>query len=249
MRDTQILFVDKTLSTNSEIRRYVDSKQLDINWIDDILLLYTDYQIGGRGLGHNSWESELGKNILLSFYLKNEILAANQFVINQFFALSVSKMLSQYLEKVQIKWPNDIYVEDKKIAGILIEHTIRNQSIFDTILGVGININQTQFSESIPRPTSLKILKGKEYDVKTLIQLLNYCFREYYEIFLQKDYERINKEYLGQMYRFGIWSNYSIGGIEVKARITGIDKFGRLCLEDCHQKQIFCGFKEVEFLF
>lgn len=131
------------------------------------VLVTTDYQTAGRGQGTNTWEAEDGKNLLFALRIQApNIPAEQQFYISSFISLAVVKALQRFtgLQRLSIKWPNDIYVDDKKIAGILIEHTLRGKNIKETIVGVGININQTIFTGDAPNPISIAQVKGKEVD-------------------------------------------------------------------------------------
>ena len=114
-------------------------------------------QTSGRGQVNNTWESSYGDNLLMSIVLYPEFLhAGNQFLLSKFVSLAIVDFLSYYLENVTIKWPNDIYVGNKKIAGVLIENSLRGAFISSSVVGIGLNVNQTEFSSSIPNPTSLK---------------------------------------------------------------------------------------------
>ena len=144
-------------------------------------LLWTDYQTAGRGQTGNGWESEKGKNILLSIGIQRPpIKPEQQWRMSMLFALTVLEVIlangegrrANGQEKFSIKWPNDIYYGDSKLAGILIEHQLDSQGIAYSVLGVGININQTQWVGNAPNPTSLQLITGHEWDRERIVEQL-----------------------------------------------------------------------------
>lgn len=123
--------------------------------IDDKTAIMTDFQSFGRGREKNRWHSEAGKNLLCSLYLKINLKADKHFLITIAASLAVYDLLRNIGIKSKIKWPNDMYAGDKKIAGILIENSLMRDSITDTIIGIGLNVNQTKFPQWIPNPVSV----------------------------------------------------------------------------------------------
>ena len=151
--------VETTDSTNTLLKKLIAQGQTP-------KFLYTDYQTAGRGQTGNSWESEKGKNLLCSILLPPR---ANLFELNIVAAVAVQRMLG---EDFTIKWPNDIYWGDKKVAGILIENAIIGSELKYSIAGIGLNVNQTEWHSDAPNPVSLKQITGKEYDIDDLMQNL-----------------------------------------------------------------------------
>lgn len=128
-------------------------------------------QTAGRGQRGNSWESEPGANITMSILLRpDELHPSRQFLISEAVSLAVTEVLRRYLtgHNVSIKWPNDIYVGDRKICGILIENVITPQCILHSVAGLGINVNQERFLSDAPNPVSMRQLTGESYDVAGL---------------------------------------------------------------------------------
>jgi len=199
-----IHFVDSTKSTNLLLNEWVEKTIISDTNLPDFFCVVADFQTSGKGQGNKVWASNKGENILASFYFKPNILPNQQIFFNYFFALTIRKMLSQYVSNVMIKKPNDILVEDKKIAGILIAHHIQGDELKYSVAGVGININQTQFEAWIPNPVSLKIITGKEFDRDKILKEIVQFGSKYYNklqtgafIELQNEYEsyvRINKK-------------------------------------------------------
>lgn len=210
--------------------------------------LCTDFQSEGRGMGANTWFSDPGKNLLASFYFEFPLPAARQFLFNQYFALATLEFIRRRIPQALIKWPNDIYVDRKKIAGILIEHVLRGDKLLHTIAGIGININQERFPEDIPHPTSLLLETGQKWNVTELLD-------EYWQtLFDNREHcapahaQELKEQYMKFLYLYNQHHSYIILGEKVEARIIDIDEYGRLVLETLTGKRIVCGFKEIAFL-
>ncbi len=236
-------------STNLEMSRRILSNKLFFNSLEEPYMLYADYQSGGRGQGKNVWESEQGPNILATIYFRPYIIASQQFVFNQYFALTTRDFLLQYVPDVQIKWPNDLYVQNKKLAGILIEHTLSGERLEYSIAGIGMNVNQTHFSDDLPNPVSLAQITGHHYRIQEMAEHYFDCLKESYLLlkngFFVKD---LQKEYLSCLYQYERYCPYIIRGEQVSAKIVGTDPFGRLQLVRGDGKQEICGLKEIIYL-
>lgn len=248
MKTEPLQFIETTHSTNVTLQ---EKSSETINQWDksfNFYGIYTNEQTQGKGLGSNKWCSAKGQNILVSFLFQPPITPQNQFYFNQYFSLSIRKFLAQFIENPKIKWPNDIYVEDQKIAGILIEHSIQGEEIKYSIAGVGININQISFDETIPNPTSLKLLTGKTYNIHELVQNLATILEAKYHLIQEQKLETLNQEYLQHLYQYQTLAHYEILGQPVSGKITGISPFGQLLVEDVSQHIHTCNYKEIRFL-
>ncbi len=169
------MYIKATHSTNTLLKELLAKGE----WPEGERYLYTAFQTAGRGQAGNGWESEEGKNLLCSILLppRNDL-----FYLNVLVSVAVHKVIRSLLfersgllslsEAVSIKWPNDIYYGDKKIAGILIENAILGNEVKYSIAGIGLNVNQTTFLSSAPNPVSLKLISGKETDIDALMQAL-----------------------------------------------------------------------------
>jgi BirA family biotin operon repressor/biotin-[acetyl-CoA-carboxylase] ligase len=212
-------------------------------------IISANEQFSGKGQRGSSWQTMAGKNLTLSLYLKPHFLHANQqFLLSQCIALAVFDCIKNYYPKeVFIKWPNDILINDKKAAGILIENTLKNDKIDYSIIGIGLNINQTEF-ENLPHATSLKLQTGIEF---TLDEVLKNLCRQIEKRYLQlkKDNTATHKNYLENLYRYKTFANYNYKGNKIKARIIDIDTNGKLILEKELGEKLICDLKEVEFVF
>ena len=149
---SDIIWLKQVDSTNDEARRQIDS-------LDNLSVISTYEQTAGRGQRTRTWFSEAGKNLLFSIVLKNEALneisSGRQFAISALSAISLVELLSSYGVEAKIKWPNDIYVNDRKICGILIETSTQDDMITWCIIGIGLNVNQREFPDHLPNPTSM----------------------------------------------------------------------------------------------
>ena len=248
MKMEQLQFIETTHSTNVTLRENASITLQDWNKDYHFYGIYTLEQTQGKGLGSNRWLSQRGQNILISFLFQPPITIQNQFYFNQYFALAIRDFLSKYLENPMIKWPNDIYVGNKKIAGILIEHSIQGYQLKYTIAGVGININQTFFEPEIPNPTSLSILTGKIFDIPELIDQLADSLNEHYHLILNQDYTILEKEYLTHLFQYQTTARYMILEKEIIGTIVGLSPIGQLLIQ-CETGELYtCNYKEVKFL-
>ncbi len=190
-------------------------------------------QIKGRGQGNNRWESEPGKNLTFSIILYPTFLkAADQFYISKVISLAVADLLALFADRVSIKWPNDIYVGDKKIAGIIIENSVEISNIKQSIVGIGINLNQKIFSSDAPNPLSLAQITGKDYDLKEMLEKLCDLIEYRYRFIKDNDFQTIDNDYVSVLYRFNESANYLADGKAFKARIIEVEPSGVLVVRD-----------------
>ncbi len=168
-------------STNNEAKRRIDS-------LADLSVISAVEQTAGRGQRGNIWLSDPGKNLTFSIAVKygGKLFAdaspENEFVINGIISLSVVELLTVHGIDARIKLPNDIYVNDKKICGILIEHSVLGSSLVHSIIGVGLNVNQLDFDESLANPTSMLLeVAGDEIHLPSLLEELLDIFLKYAE--------------------------------------------------------------------
>jgi len=230
-------------STNKEIARKISQGDIPPNFF----MLRTEYQTHGRGQGIHIWESEKGANLLCSIYFHPPIQADQQFRFNQYFSLCVQQLVSLYCSNVRIKWPNDIYVDDCKIAGILIEHTLNGNQIQHTIAGLGLNVNQEHFPSMENRPISIKQITHHPQSITTIAhELQNICINNY-RYLNEENKEELEHEYINKMYHFNTWHSYIILGERITAKIIGLDSFGRLQLISKTGKTFLCGMQEIKF--
>jgi BirA family biotin operon repressor/biotin-[acetyl-CoA-carboxylase] ligase len=209
-------------------------------------LIYTDFQTSGKGQIENSWESEPGKNLLFSILLyPHHIAIDKQFIIAQIVSNSIINVLTEFCEGLTIKWPNDIYVNDKKIAGILIENSLRGTQINHSIIGIGLNVNQTDFISDAPNPVSLKQIVRKSLQRKGIMKrIFENILSDYNEMNLNK----IRESYYKNLYRNDGLYTFKSENETFKARIESVKPDGKInmTLENGSSRSFY--FKEVEFI-
>ncbi len=195
-------------------------------------VISTKRQTAGRGQRGNYWESEPDKNISLSIILFPKFLVATkQFDLSKIVALAVKDLIQAHCDKeVKIKWPNDIYIENRKVAGILIQNSLSGVTIKNAVLGIGININQETFLSDAPNPTSLKLETGENFNIDELIKELCKHVEVWYLKLKANQKQSINDAYLNALYRFNEVHNYKIVETDevFQGKIIGIANSGQL---------------------
>ena len=242
--DKKIIVLNEVESTNNYASQLILS-----NAAEEGMVVLTQFQKSGRGHHGNHWESEAGKNMLATIILFPQFLnAGKQFMLSKIVSLSLVELLNSKTGDVSIKWPNDIYVGNKKIAGILIENSIKGNTLFSSLLGIGLNLNQQEFLSDAPNPVSLKQITGEEYNVETVaVEILESILKWYGKI-ETGNFSEIDSAYFSQLFRSGEWAKYSKDGIVFEAKIIGIGEFGQLQLENRDGIVEEFMFKEVEFV-
>lgn len=218
----------------------------------DMELATTEFQTAGRGQKGNSWESEQGKNLLFSILLHPVyVQPSKQFCISEAIALAVVKSLKEIVadelvaKDFSVKWPNDIYWKNKKIAGILIENELFGSTIRDCIVGVGININQQIFLSDAPNPVSLYNILGVNTNVEEVLDAIIKQFVANVSMIENGQTALLHKEYMDSLFRRkGIYP-YRDADSEFMATIKDVREDGRLILIDSDDKERIYEFKEV----
>lgn len=214
-------------------------------------VISTFHQFNGRGQIGSKWESEPGKNISLSVILYPIFLPANkQFLLNQAVSLAVWDFAAHYFPTAaKIKWPNDLYIGDQKVAGVLIQNAILGQILQSSVVGIGINVNQTHFVTKPPNPVSFKMLTGEDFDLPSLIaQLCEALERRYLEL-KNGQIVPIQTAYLENLYRFDRISTFHRADGQVfEGKICGVTASGRLLIRVGDREESF-DLKEVGFCF
>ncbi len=205
-------------------------------------------QIDGRGQQSNIWESEPFKNLTFSILLYPRFLEiVKQFEISKAISLGVTDYLKEISDQVSIKWPNDIYIGNRKIAGILIENSVSGNKISSCIVGIGLNINQLVFTGDAPNPVSLLQITGRVYDLDGALSNLCLKIDARYQQLLNGKFGQIDADYIEMMYRRDIWSPYADETGDFEGRIIGVDQIGQLKIETRSGRVRKYQFKEVTF--
>ena len=235
---------DQLDSTNAYLQRMQSEHDIR-NWV-----VSADEQTAGKGMGNNGWESEKGKNLTFSLAVDMGFLPAErQFLLSEAVALGIIEVLDKTLptEQLSIKWPNDIYYGNCKLAGILINSTIKANMMDLSIIGIGLNVNQMQFQDWPTHPISLKMITGKEYDLKPLMEQIASQVIKKAEL-LKSNPTVIEQDYLKRLFRYQTWADYGVGGNVRRLFMTGIDPFGRLMLVDETNNSYCFDIKEIKFI-
>ncbi len=213
-------------------------------------VIMADDQFAGRGMQENIWKSEPGKNLTLSILLRPIFLALNkQFLLNMAISVAINNTLSAYLAHgLSIKWPNDIYYNDLKLGGVLIENTIIGNQIKNTVIGIGINVNQQFFPpDLIHKSTSLHQILQKNVNLEMLLADLCSQIEVFYLNLRAKKEDLLRKAYTDKLYKINITSLYRQNGEVFEGTITGVSDSGLLNMNTSGKLTQF-NFKEVEFL-
>ena len=265
-----IMWLDSVDSTNSEAKRRIPD-------IDNLSVLSALSQSEGRGQKGNKWSSVPGENLTFSIVLKFGeqaagkagpgvagklqlvVAAREQFVLTEITSLSIVEFLSRHGIKAKIKWPNDIYVGDKKICGVLIENSLRGENLSSSIIGIGLNVNQRNFDVNLPNPTSMVLETGLQEDIKG-------CLEEFMDIFqntlfaaLSSDHN-LRDSYLSHLWRRNIPAQYidlsahpspegQHHGREFTGIIRNLSPIGHLQIEDTEKGELKeFAFKEISYI-
>ena len=235
-----------TTSTNTEAKKLLQKSQPP-EWT----VISTEYQESGRGQAGNTWESNHAENLLFSVIsYPGFIQASQQFIITQIVSVSIALVLEKIMPEatVKIKWPNDIFVNNHKIAGILVENNIMNNCISSCITGIGLNVNQTSFSKEIPNATSVKNELGRHTDRQKILDNIVLNLIELTTKVKTGQSKLIHEFYMQRLYRLRESALFRIDDKLTEAVITGIDEYGRLKIETQAGVQLFCDVKEIEFV-
>lgn len=224
-------------------------EQLSREYLPDFSVITTDFQSLGRGQRGNSWESEQGQNLLFSVLLRPEFVPArSQFLISQITSLAIKEGLDRFAPEFSIKWPNDIYWNEQKICGMLIENDLAGAMLSQSILGIGVNINQNLFISNAPNPVSLKMITGNNQDREEILTDILRILATYYDLLRRGETELINRRYHHSLFRKeGYYPFADKNGI-FSARIVGVEPDGELILcTETNEKKGYL-FKEVQFV-
>lgn len=245
-----LVVVEETDSTNRYLTQLCNEQQSDVREFTTVI---AERQTAGKGQRGNSWESEDCRNITFSFVLYPTFIEARrQFLLSQIVSLSIKEELDEWTEGISIKWPNDIYWNEKKICGILIENDLCGSHIERSISGIGVNINQETFQSNAPNPVSLKQITGQEHDRYLILANIMKRVKEYYSL-LQTDLDKniislISDRYARSLFRREGFHRYADADGEFLARLLRVETDGRFILEDLTGKERGYLFKEVQYI-
>lgn len=241
----QVIFLKQVGSTNAFMLEMSEAERVG-------RVVWAASQTAGKGMASNTWESAPGLNLTFSMGLDLSFMkAADQFLLSQAVPLGLLDVLDTLLpqESLKVKWPNDLYYGNRKLCGILINSTIHGMDMGVSVVGVGLNVNQTHFREWPTHPISMKMILDRETELEPLLlQLADAIVLRVHQLETSAGVEAIRKAYLSRLYRYRTWANYEVSGTQVRRYITGIDSFGRLQTLDASGVLSVHDVKEIVFL-
>lgn len=224
---TKIIRLEEIDSTNRYLKDYREEGD------EEMIVAVADYQTAGKGQGTHTWESEKGKNLLFSIKVyPHWIPVRRQFVLSMAGALAVKDALESYVEHITLKWPNDVYWNDQKISGTLIENTIDSKGIKSCVFGIGLNVNQLVFHSDAPNPVSLAQILGHEVDRDEVLKKILDGFEKYYELLRRADYMDVSGIYHLSLYRRKGFHPYRDANGEFEGAFVEVEDDGHLILHD-----------------
>lgn len=241
---SSIISLNKIDSTNN----YANQMSQDGKLVSGTVILARN-QTQGKGMQDTKWESKGGKNLTFSILLFHDGLRADQqFLLSKAISLGIVDYLVGYADAFSIKWPNDIYFANQKIAGILIENSVQGTNLSESVVGIGLNINQKYFSKEASNPISLNTITGKDFIISDELDKVLACLDFRYQQLVEKNYKLLDTEYLKLLYRIGEWNEFSSPKGSFTGKIIGVTGFGQLQIELKDGTVKAFGFKEVEFV-
>jgi BirA family biotin operon repressor/biotin-[acetyl-CoA-carboxylase] ligase len=210
-------------------------------------LYWTDYQTRGKGQRGSFWKANRAENLLMSLVLEPMIRPEKQFYLSMIAALSVKQLLDTLaVPHTEIKWPNDILIDGEKVAGILIENSIGQNCINATVLGIGINVNQSEFQEFDRKATSLYLKTTKKHRILKLIKNWQAIFDRLYGLLQKNEFEKLRTAYLNSLYGYQIPLKFEDARGHFTAQIIGVEESGKLLLRQGNEVHSY-DFKELKF--
>lgn len=241
---SEIIFLNRAESTNTTATEYLKSGKAR-----EGLVIHAAYQSAGKGQKGNRWESEEGKNLLFSVILFPTIIKPeDQFIISMLISLGICDFLKTIISGCRIKWPNDIYAGDDKIAGILIENSITGSTLTSSVAGIGLNINQESFPARIPNPVSLKVITGKDHNTSVCLEELLKSLDKRYKNVITGECDEIRNDYAGSLYRLNEWHEFRSAEGIFSGRILSVGNSGMIKVENKAGRTREFAFKEIEFI-
>lgn len=246
------LFVGQNLLTIKQVdstNNFLKEAVANSTPLPEGTVIMAEEQYAGRGQQNNKWNSEPGKNLTFSILLKPAFLSLNdQYDLNVAVSVGIIKGLQNVLTNaIKIKWPNDIYWGDKKIGGVLIENLVQGSVIKNSIIGIGLNVNQVDFPDWVPNPVSVKQILHRDYDLKALLYDICSGIEAAYLMLRAGNFEQLKALYLKNLYWYNETHRFKANNVVFEGTITGVEKNGQLVVSSGPVMRLY-NFKEVEFL-
>lgn len=241
----EIIWHETLDSTQEEVRRHISE-------LANLSVTAAGYQTAGKGQRGNRWDSARGENLMFSILLKPgsdgipKIEARRQFIISMISSLAVRDALEEYGIGCRIKWPNDIYVGNKKICGMLIENQLSGNMLASSIIGIGLNVNQTDFPSSLLNPTSMALRTGRSFKVEEVLD----CVIKHFLKYLKEDAGALENLYHNSLFRLEEYADYvdTLTAAPLRGKIKGITEDALLILELPDGTVRHFSFKEISYV-
>jgi len=237
-----VIYLPECHSTNELAAQLVTQEA-----INEGTIVITDKQTKGKGQRGNTWNTEPGKNITCTLILRpNFLKITEQFSMTMVISMALHDVFSLYLsqENIYIKWPNDLYVGDKKCAGVLIENGIKSNKIDYMLVGMGVNINQREFP--IETASSLSRYHGNDLSIHEVLEKHLISIEKYYLMLKNGGFSRLRKKYLEKLLWKDEWHEFLCDKGKFNGKIIGVDPLGRLVIDTADGQKSF-DIKEVSF--
>ncbi len=223
----QVIKVKSVDSTNNYAAKLLNQTKVPFGSV-----IMAHYQTSGRGQRNSVWSSANGNNLLISVILDlSSIPPSKIFYLSKLIALAIKSSVENIIgNEVKLKWPNDILVNKKKVAGVLIENQWKDKKIASSIVGIGLNVNQIDFS-GIKSATSLKMITSKNYELDVVLKLLCDKLNTYFEKLINFDYKSIDNEYHKSLKNINTWCDFIQNNNSFNAMVKGVNEQGELMLE------------------
>lgn len=237
--------LDAINSTNTYLRQ-LSKKSETVNWT----VVSAEYQTMGRGQVDTKWISEKGKNLIISILIKfNSLKIQDQFYLNCAISLGIYEALISYkLTKLKIKWPNDIMADNRKLGGILIENSLKSDYIYQSIVGIGLNVNQENFSTYPFKAVSIKNLTNTSVDRNILLHVIIDSIKKHIVLLNNKEFVFLHQKYEEVLFRINKPHMFQSKEQTFLGKIIGVTKDGQIQIEDKNEQVKKFNFKKVKFL-
>lgn len=224
---SHIIQIDRVSSTNNYAAKLLNQTKIPFGAV-----IMAQFQDDGRGQRGAVWQSKSGENLLFSAILDGSLMKeCPPFFLSKCVAVSIKDTLSYFLKhKIHLKWPNDVLVERRKIAGVLIESQWKGNNLFSSIIGVGLNVNQTHFEYGFDA-TSMKLLSANDYDLKEVLQVLCTKLNFNFNRLLSKEYSDLQQDYLSSLYKYNEKTHFKIGDKLEEVVLKDVNENGMVSLE------------------
>ncbi len=243
MPSATIVRLEETDSTNTYLRQHASQMEA---WMT---VVTAEYQTAGRGQGVHTWESNRSENLLFSVLTYPVMVPLrSQFLLSEAGALALKEVLDSYTDGITLKWPNDIYWNDRKLSGTLIETSIGGGRIKNCVFGIGLNVNQKTFESDAPNPVSLAQILGHDIDREQLFKQIVAAFEKYYRMLENGQYDAISALYHEALYRRQGFYMYEDGDGRFEGAIVEVGDDGLLVLRDRDGRFREYEFREVKFV-